>query len=519
MDPKMKNITANILNLPGEILHMIFDFLDYEELKIVNLVCKDWKALIMNYSGFLKRTRTLIDGAKIYETDLTVAKKRSYQDVVVKNMSRENCRISKIFILIILPNWKNLSKIELDDCHVNGTLLIMFFHEHPKLKDIKMSEVNISNTIYCKPVGLRLTNLTLENRNYSTDWIFDHLHGSEVTNYLRIDSDYIEGFHVNPDRWKTHSVLNFLIKLKGHTKCLHLDLDDINVGYSIRQLNSNFQFTWEILKIDIFNPLYALLRWKRIKLGNKFSMLKRLCLSSSEISTLMLPNLVDESEAIDALYVMRFCSKVNCLVIENLLAYFDEKSDFRSILKSRKFKMKSIENLNLRCSNFEHRNDETEMHALFFSMFPNVTTLTLEFRYISDLNLLSLEIVGLNLKSLRHLELTFLHPKSKLPDSNAIKFPELETVTLCPLGLYAKSVKKTAHFMFDLVKHNKKLKTISFIHDNDELDRQKCDSFLENIAGFVRNSCVENIKLSRWRNAGCNAKESITIASKLNCMN
>jgi hypothetical protein len=228
----IKKSTYVLPILPDTFWQKIFDNLSYEELKSITLVSKYWNALVSNSPRFVLRTRLSMNVTDVPSstkcTEMIKISERRYDCAQISNLVDSG-------YISTLPWYGTLTQLELSNCTVVGLELLDLLRQSSTVKSLMLCAVRIGeqDEIVFR-LKLKLTDLAVQHENKSTDWILDHLHCSEVSNFLEI-----RGFRATAWR-KSDAVVNFLDRLKGTINLLLID--GVNLDSTAVNIKSNFNF-------------------------------------------------------------------------------------------------------------------------------------------------------------------------------------------------------------------------------------------------------------------------------------
>lgn len=258
------------------------------------------------------------------------------------------------------------------------------------------------------PVELKLNDLALQHMDESTDWIFNHFHCTEATNYLEIRG------HAKKKR-ETFSLVNFFNHIEGEIGFLHIvdvNLDNTNEFY----IRPTFKFKWRFLHIE---PLGV----KKLIVRPDSPKMKFLCEACTENSTLRLKCPSHNLAACkSALQILKFCVDSPIDTLELFGGFEGVEIESFGIFKSLKcLKFQFFKNGDMRSVNI--------MNKKFFSMFPNVTKLQLHLRSANIFE--NITLLTSSFKNVHTLSLDFriCLDEKELIDAvlNNIRFPRLES--------------------------------------------------------------------------------------------
>lgn len=503
------SVTEKLPILPIEIWHHIFKFLTRNELKSATMISRAWNSLISNSPQFIMRTRFHFRGKEsdIQSKDLNC--RHSYRCVRVSE-HRISCAPE------LFSRWTFLTQLEFDKCTIDGSQLLKFLRNCPTIKMLAMHEVEIENRDECNdPVELKLTDLALQHMDESTDWIFNHFHCIEVSNYLEIRGQMEKRKH-------TFSLVNFLNRVEGEINFLIIVEVNLNCTKKLH-ITPSFKFKWRFLYIEPLGLKAMLVTPNSLKM-------KSLCEACTENSTLRLmsPKL-NLAARKSALQILKFCVDSPIETLELFGGFEDVQFDSFGIFKS------------VTCLHLDSHGDRRSSNIMsrkFLSMFPNVTKLQMHLRfkdsdrygYITD----DFALLASSFKNVKTLSVDFRYCSYYCKENrlinyvlDSIDFPQLESLMLQPLRDFERGIKKY-YWLEELIYKHRNIKTISF-NDHGErnierfkysyidcehiglfygniithnYDRPKCEQFLKTISQYIKAS-VQKLCVNRATNTKC----------------
>lgn len=464
-------VTAELPILPDEIWHKIFSYLTHKELKSATLVSKTWNGLISNSPRFILRTKLNINARTKNSLQILKISQRAYRRVEINFAETE-------YLSAAVTMWTEyLGQLELHKCTVVGSEFLELLRQSSSITALILHNVKIEQRDeFCDPVNLKVTDLSMQHKNDSSDWIFDHLRCAGISNYLKI-------YEFQVPSWKTDSVVKFLDRIEGHIKVLHLF--DINLDNTSQPLKPTFTFKWDVLVIEPFGS-------EEMIISEKSFNMKQICEASTDNSTLRISLCIKNIyRARNALKILKFCKNIVACDFSGDLREF-QRSDLNGVGT-----LPSIKNLKLK--NHECSADPA-ICAAFFTMFPNVRNLTIEFFHFSSFNLIDMAMISSKLRSVEHLviESNFFY-NSDLSSSvfRTIRFPELTSITIGPIGNMVKHPKTTAELLEKILENNRKLKMTIFVDNTGQMDQRKCGEFLRNFIGKIDDGSSNNFIVAR----------------------
>lgn len=343
----------NLPILPEEVWLEIFSNLSYNDLRSASLVSKSWNVWIGSFQPFIGNTRlnfpaetssrAPIDGRlKILES-----LQRKYRAV------RINTAAHGVLIKALSFHQTNLTQLELSRSTLNASQFLQIFKQSPAIKALSLESIVIKKKVSRRePVQLKLTDLAfcLEDDG-SSMWMLDHLHCTEVTNYLRIKSpEDEEGSRTYYSKCTIESVVKFLGRLEGTVKTI--DLCSFEICGTIRMQFPAFSFKWETL---ILRGIYEMQSSYRME---------RLCAASGENSVLKV--------ATDYIYkgaasrILNGCVNTKSYELLEFEGPIIRPCDYSTST------MEKVENLTYRLTGSQR------WYALDFWDFPNLKNLTID---------------------------------------------------------------------------------------------------------------------------------------------
>lgn len=457
--------------LPEKVWHKIFDYLSYERLKTATLVSKTWNVLISNFPRFIHNTRLQKDGITTECWRILKSSQRSYRCVTI------NFTATK-YLTMSLPLWTNLTHLELYECTVVGSKLLIILSQLPTITALMIHRIKIvKRNNLSDPIKLRLVNLCLEHKNVSTDWIFDHLHCTRVSNYLKLWGSWSS---------KSDAVVKFLNRLKGHTNNVHLVRIDLD--YLEHAIVAELDFTWGYLKVDSYEN-------KDMIISDLSLNLRKICEASSSVnSAFNLSMGEDEHQDQNFQQILKFIvgDSISSFEFVGELKYL-RSSDFLSIGKF-------IAMNSLKFQPYQSNDDYPAIDAAFFSMFPHVRNLTLDSMTIDYFYHLDMEFICSELKFIENLKIEFnaSDDDDYLNVLNSIRFSNLKSIAICPLEIITKNIKIIMCEKFrEFLSFHESLEFITLIDKRSSLDSKKCDEFLQHFSKGISSSSVRRINVVR----------------------
>lgn len=455
--------------LPEKVWHKIFDFLSYERLKTATLVSKSWNALISNFPRFIHNTRLQKDGITADCWRILKSSQRSYRCVTINFTATKYLEMS-------LPLWTNLTHLELYECTLVGSKLLIILSQLPTITALMIHRIKIvKRNLLSDPIQLRLVNLCLEHKNVSTDWIFDHLHCTRVSNYLKVWGSWSR---------RSDAVIKFLSRLKGHTNNVHLVRIDLD--YLEHPIVVEFDFTWGYLKIDSYENKDMII--------NEFSLnLKKVFLASAIDSTFNLSMIEDEHQDHNIQQIMKF-------IVGNRISSFEFVGELKYCRSSDLISLGKFNAINsLKFQLYQSHEENPVIDAVFFSMFPNIKNLSLKSMTIDYFNHLDMAFICSELKSIENLEIELNASDDEIFSNvlNKISFSNLKSIVLGPLAIISKNIEIVGEKFREFLSFHQNLEFITLIDKSGSLNSKKCDEFLQIFSKNIGISSVRNINVSR----------------------
>lgn len=358
----------------------------------------------------------------------------------IKSVNSSNLTAA-LSALSIVPDenfFDRIHHLQLTKCTVIGSDFLELLRQTPNLKELNLIAVKVGKCDgrICNPIKLKLSDLGLEHGNESTEWMFEHLHCTEVSNHLKIRNILT--------KWKSDSLVMFLTRLRSNVN--YLQMIDINLDNLAHPIFAVFNFNWRFLHLDTFG-------FKPTHSTENNNVLKQLCAMAMEKeSCLKIGSVTNKFKDRSVLQILKFC-------IGSEIELLGEWNQANSV--SDKFEL--IEKLTLR-SISKHPTDNTN----FIEMFPRVKRLQVEFgtfeKFFEKLNMLS---IATHLKEVETLVIDW-HGENlsndnfhSLPEKfRNIKLPKLKTIELGPVRAIAKNDGTDAEILSNLTECDEKMTRI-----------------------------------------------------------
>lgn len=480
VDSPMEVDHLELPTLPVEVWHRIFNYLTYDELmNSALLVSKTWHAWILDSARFTTRTRLCLDKTKLRDWKVFRSSKRSYLDVDVHSM------ISR-FVPPSLTFWKNLNQLYLRCSEFDGPNMLNLLRNCSLLKALAVKKCHVIDTDkVCEPVALKLTDLSLQNANESTDWIMDHLHCTEISNYFDVRGT------LAPE-WKADSIVKFLNRLEGNIK--YLQIDDINLDNISAQITPTFAFKWQTFicklydiasTIDVSSPI-----------------MEQLCEASMAGSALQLSWLA-RNRPLNALRILELCLANGNVVSFECIGDFSgfQCSDFTVIGVFDKL-------VDLKIACYSIPSDESDVNAAFLSMFPNVQNLCLDLACDEFLSEISIAMMSSKFKNVTSLKILWDERPGKSLGVNEllknINFPKrLESFMLGQID-NTETPEVTGELLSKLLKRHRKLTKIAFFDENNpNREAQRKIDFLNAISRHISGGSLSSLSVIQIESFCC----------------
>lgn len=460
--------------LPEEIWNKIFTYFTHNELKAITLVSKTWNAFVSNSPQFYRYTVLKID-AMSRKSFLDVMKRSSRKHLYVE-IKCDNDRIECFWRTPMLC-FSCLSYLDLAFCTVEGSELLRIIREHPTITALRLRDVEIrKRNFFCEPLKLKLNDLALQSFNESTNWILDHLHCSQVTNFLRI---------ICSPHWRSDSVAKFLNRLEGSIDCLQIA--NINLDQISLLTYTRFSFKWKFLHFSYFstfeNP-------DGIKL-----IMKKFGEASAKNSTyrLFLPlHHRSDNYFLMSIQMLKFCKNISeCEFNSELLDYSSSAFKiFGSLDMIKHLKLK-----NVYCNNRRF-----ELYEAFFSMFPCLESLSITFSSFGHLQYLDMEFVSRQLRCIKILTINsenFAIDDFKIELFKNMRFLELESIAIGPILLFARNPELTVMWLRNLLRYHRKLNSITFIGNTFDLKNPNVKQLLRSVFQECSGGSLQTVNFAR----------------------
>lgn len=370
-------VEFNIQNLPPHILLEIFEFLSFDEMKSVSVVCHLWNWIISNSSEFLNKAVIKSSGMKQLNIKLT-RKYRNFSFEYVKsaevdsykettfwkgrwNQSSESGKfIKQIYLSQISEYGLFIRRLSFNGNSVESETFLNFIKSCNSLEELSLNSVqNISKTRKYNIVQLKKNFKVLEI--IGSGWILDHL--TIKNSYIKkMIISQCEILNYQDNRIHNINLINFLNRLEDvKLKFMSLELSELE---SQKDLNPKFE--WETLRLENQYPGRASMflfysteyfNWRQIISSSSNDASIELRCSDYGISStsrlLKLMNFISENEKITSLDFGLFLSKKPQRILDNELnPFFSIKSlkVYDKVVENFKFpyyKFPYVENLYL----------------------------------------------------------------------------------------------------------------------------------------------------------------------------
>lgn len=487
-DEKFSPKICELSILSKEIWLKIFSYLNYDDLKSASLVSNSWNVLISNSIRFIESTRVVVNTRD--DLDVLIKSQRSYRCMSISSLSRSVAPVAATFSL-----FKNIYELQLNSYSIVGLELAHLLHQVPSLKVLKLLNITILETsLAIMQVQLKLYELFLQHKDESTDWIFNHLHCSQISIRLSVFASADKGEWRKCDR-----IVEFLSRIKGHVD--FLVFDDVDLDNTMHKSSCMFKFRWRIFSFtQNCNMSINIITQESVKL-------KELCEASLETSRLTLSTIRNWNKInVDSvLRILKFCGSIETFEIIIGSNFFDFTTRDVSSATSDFGTFNSIVNLKIRrnlYSVFPRKSIETFLH-----LFPSIKELSLHtFEVFIHIDW---ESMSSNLQNLTTLQIgldpeNFYFP-SIFPER--IIFPHLKSITLRPVERFFNYQDKTDDLIKKLLSNNQKIKLITFIASSRS-DKPECELFLKKLCGTeslrkLGDIGVAKVQIARWTTVNC----------------
>lgn len=464
---------SDLPSLPNEVWHKIFSYLTYSQLKTSSLVSKSWLATVLDSMRFTTRTRLNLDVMTKKDWNVMRMSERKYRQVVIRS-----CKT--LYVPPTLAIWTNLAQLHLSSCTFDGPNFLNLLRNCSSLKALlilpKCEILDTSKIVI--PVTLKLTDLSLHNKDESTDWIMDHLHCTEISNYLEVRGS-------EAPNWKADSVVRFLNRLEGNIKYLHIE--NINLDNTKAPITPSFTFKWGNLYLNSYDI--------DMEINETSLTMKQLCEASAENSTLSLA-WWSQSHVNIALQILKFCRNAEGIVNFDCVGHFclTRPSELKSIGEFDK-----LLNLKIACETIP--SDDSDVNTAFLSMFTNVEKLSLECASNGFFEKFSMKLICSKLMNVTSLKIKW--DESGTYDGNNdlfkdINLPKLESITLGPIEIFAESAITLGRELAKLSKRHRKLKTVTFMVFSENFNQLMCEEVHTAISEQMNDNRL-NVRVARSR--------------------